>query len=211
MNTEQLPHAIHKGLEIWSLQSLCDVAIILSFVILALVAGGAYLDKLKRGLTLRVAIEVWETGANLLVDLLLFAVALAGLFFINPDIMADIKIAVPWVPLAMVLLAVALVIRTCHGGRVIGSVAWWMALVLIALACAANWFGFTFVMEAAGEEYLKNNPHSVWPALQRMRSDFNPDLAMLTFQWANPALLLVFLWGVIAGVIQTCRGASRES
>jgi hypothetical protein len=82
---------------------------------------------------------------------------------------------------------------------------------LIVLACAANWFGFTFVMEAAGDEYLKNNPHSLWPTLQKMRSDFNPDLAMVTFQWANPALVLVFLWGIIAGVIQTRRGVSRES
>jgi hypothetical protein len=211
MNAEQLPRAIYKGLEIWSLQSLCDVAIMMSFAILALVAGRAHLDKLKRGLTLRVASEVWETGADLLVDVLLFGVVLAGLFFINPDIMADIKIGVPWVPLAMVLLAVALVLRACHGGRVIGSTAWWVAFVLIVLACAANWFGFTFVMEAAGDEYIKDKTQSLWPVLQRMRSDKNPELALLTFQLANPALVLVFLWGIIAGVIQTRRGVSRES
>jgi hypothetical protein len=73
------------------------------------------------------------------------------------------------------------------------------------VACAANWFGFTFVMEAAGEEYLKKQPDSWWPALQRMRSDFNPDLAMATFQWANPALLLVFIWAAVAGAMRSCR------
>lgn len=211
MNAEELERVINKGLEVWSLQSVCDVAIMLSFVILALVAGRSYLENIRRRLTLRVAAEAWETGADVLIDLLLGFVTLVGLFIINPDIMADIKIGVPWVPLAMVLLAVALVLRVFHGGRVAGSAAWWCVLGLLAGACAANWFGFTFVMEAAGEEYLKGRATSLWPALQRMRSDFNPDLAMATFQWANPALILVFVWAVITGAVRSSRCSQEKN
>ena len=210
MQPEQLKHAINKALECWSLQSLTDAAIMLSFVILAMVSGRCYLESVRRRLTLRVAAEVWEAGTDLLIDASIGFVALVGLFITNPDIMADIKIGLPWVPLAMVLMAAALVIRAFHGGRVVGSTAWWIALGLIAVACAANWFGFTFVMEAAGEEYLKNNPDSLWPSLQRMRSDFNPGLAMVTFQWANPALVLVFAWAVVVGTVRSWR-AARQS
>ena len=160
MQIEELGHAINKGLEFWSLQTLTDGAIMLSFVILAMVAGRCYLESVRRRLTLRVAAEVWEAGTDVLIDASMGFVALVGLFITNPDIMADIKIGLPWVPLAMVLMAVALVIRAFHGGRVVGSAAWWIVLGLVAAACAANWFGFTFVMEAAGEEYLKKQPDS---------------------------------------------------
>jgi hypothetical protein len=211
MQPEELGHAINKGLEFWSLQCLSDTAILLSFVILAMVAGRCYLEDVRRRLTLRVAAEVWEAGTDLLIDLLMGFVALVGLFIVNPDIMADIKIGLPWVPLAMVLMAVALVIRAFHGGRVVASTAWWIVLGLVVVACAANWFGFTFVMEAAGPEYLKGHADSVWPSLQRMRSDFNPDLAMATFQWANPALVLVFIWAVVAGMVRTCRARQKPT
>jgi len=209
MKPEELGHAINKGLEVWSLQIVCDVAILLSFIILAMVAGRCYLESVGRRLTLRVAAEAWETGADVLIDALMGFVALVGLFIVNPDIMADIKIGLPWVPLAMVLVAVALVLRVFHGGRVVGSAAWWIVIGLLVVACAANWFGFTFVMEAAGGEYLKGNVPSLWPTLQRMRSDFNPDLALTTFYWANPALILVFVWVIVASAVRSCR-SSRE-
>ena len=202
---ENLGHAINKGFEFWSLQVVCDTAILLSFVILAMVAGRCYLENIRRHLTLRVAAEAWETGVDLLIDAMMAFVALVGLFVVNPDIMADIKIGLPWVPLAMVLVAVALGIRIFHGGRAVGSTAWWIVVGLLVAACAANWFGFTFVMEAAGEEYLKGNAASVWPVLQRMRSDFNPALALTTFYWANPALVLVFIWVVVTSAVRSYR------
>jgi len=203
MQAEELAHAINKGLEFWSLQCLCDAAIMVSFVILAMITGRCYLDGIRQRLTLRVAAEAWEVGTDLLIDLLMGFVALVGLFVVNPDILADIKIGLPWVPLAMVSMAIALVVRAFHGGRSVGSKAWWIVLALVTVACAANWFGFTFVMEAAGEGYLKDHGNSVWPTLQRMRSDFNPDLAMATFQWAHPTLVLVFVWAVVAAAVRS--------
>ena len=210
MNAEELGHGINKGLEVWSLQSICDLAIVLSFVALALVAGRPYLDGIRQRLSLRVAAEAWETGTDVLTDLLLGFVALVGLFVINPDIMADIKIGVPWVPLAMVLTAVALVLRVFYGARIVGSAAWWSVFGLLLIACAANWFGFTFVMEAADDEYLRDQTVSLWPTLQHMRSDFNSDLAMATVQWANPALCGVFLWAIITGAVRSVKAGPKK-
>jgi hypothetical protein len=210
LEAEELGHVINKGLEMWSLQVVCDIAILLPLVILTMIAGYWYLENLRRRLTLRFWWEAWEAGVDLLIDLMMGFVGLVGLFIINPDIMADIKIALPWVPLAMVLISIALVIRVFHGGRIVGSNAWWAVLGLVAIAMAANWFGFTFVMEAAGSEYLKGQGGSLWPVLQRMRSDLNPDLAMVTFQWANPALVLVFLWAMVTGAIRSCRNMRKR-
>jgi hypothetical protein len=213
MNQEQLGNGIQKGLEVWSLQVLCDLAIVGGFAALALMAGRIYLERLKSQLTLRVAKETWESLADLLVDGLLAGIALVGLLVTNMDIMADIKIGLPFVPAAFVLMAVALVVRLFHGGSVVGSKAWAVVLSLLALGCLLNWFGFTFVMEGAGDEYVDLHPSSkaFWEGLEHLRSNKNPDLAMATFRVASPALLLVFLWAVIAGIARTVRWAGKKS
>ena len=205
MNSEELEVSIRKALEVWTLQNLCDAAIVLLFVALALVAGRGYLEGIRARLSLRVAGEVWDVLTDYGPDVLLFGIVLVGLMIVNPDIMADIKVGLPWVPLAFVLAGAALVIRVFHGGRMVGSPSWWAALALLVVGCAAAWFGFTFVMEAAGHEYLDRHPSAMWEALRNMRSDLNPDFNMTTFLWAGPALALVFLWAVVAGVVGTVR------
>lgn len=214
MNQEQLTHGIQKALEVSILQNLCDLAILAGFAALALMAGRAYLERLKSRLTLRVARETWESAADLMVDVLLAGVALVGLFVTNMDIMADIKIGLPFVPLGFLLLTVALVVRLFHGGSVVGSRAWVAALALLAVGCLANWCGFTFVMEGAGDEYLEHHQSAVafWKGLEHLRSNENPELAMATFVWAAPGLLLALAWAVVAGAIRTVQWSrGRES
>jgi hypothetical protein len=179
------------------------------FVTLALLAGRGYLEGVRGRLSLRVASEIWDVVSDYGADLLLLAIVLIGLMVVNPDVMADIKVALPWVPLAFILAGVALAIRAYHGGRVVGSPAWWAALVLVVVGCASAWFGFTFVMEAAGHEYLERHPSAFWETLRNMRSDLSPELNMATFLWAGPALALVFLWMMLASVVATVRGARR--
>ena len=70
MKPEQVQEAINKALELWSLQTVCDLAIIASFIVLALVVGQSYLDSIRNRLTLRVATEVWDTTLNVLVDVM---------------------------------------------------------------------------------------------------------------------------------------------
>jgi hypothetical protein len=213
MNQEQLTRGLGKALEIWTLQNLCDLAILAGFVALGLLAARAYLERLKGRLTLRVAIESWESLTDLTADALLAAVALVALLVTNMDIMADIKIGLPFVPLGFLLMTVALVVRLFHGGAVVGSKAWTVVLVLMALGCLANWFGFTFVMEGAGDEYLELHPSTsaFWKGLDHMRSNRNPDLAMATFVWAGPGLVLAFAWAVVVGAVRSAGWAKQRA
>ncbi len=210
MDTQQSITVMRKGLEIWTLQNLCDGGIMLGFVILTVVAGRGYLEALKARLSLRVAIEAWETFIDLAADLLLLAAVLIGLFITNLDIMADIKVGVPWVPLAFLLLGAALIVRAFYGGHAPGSRAWWTALGLIALACVLNWFGFTFVMESPGDEYqhLPFGPALI--SLEEMRSNVNPRLTMITFLALAPLFAPEFAWGAVAAALHTQQWLKRH-
>lgn len=204
---EEMKHGVQKALECWTLQTLCNVGILATFVVLGLFASRAYLKTYRDRLSLRVAVEAWDAVVDLLTDGLLLFIFLVGLLVTNMDIMADIKIALPWVPLAFVLAGVALMLRVCHGGRGVGTRAWWGTVAAMVLGCAASWFGYTFVMEAAGHEYLALHPaaQSTWTTLANMRSNVNPDLSMTTFTFAAPALVLILVWGLIGGIVQTTR------
>lgn len=209
----QLIHGVGKALEVWTLQNLCDLAILAGFVALGLFVGRAYLERLKGRLSLRVAIEAWETLADVAVDGALVFVALVALLVTNMDIMADIKIGLPFVPFGFLLLTAALVVRLFHGGHVVGSKAWLLVLGLMSIACLSTWFGFTFVMEGAGDEYLELHPESAkfWEGLEHLRSNKNPNLAMATFVWACPGMLGLFVWAVIAGAIRSAKGGKQKA
>jgi hypothetical protein len=209
MDTQQSITAIKKALEIWSLQNLCDGAIILGFVAMALVASRGYLEALKSRLSLRVAIETWDILIDLGADILLLLAVLIGLLVTNLDIMADIKIAVPWVPVGLALLGIALLLRAFYGGHVPGSRPWWTALGFMAIGCALNWFGFTFVMESPGDEYVKLPFGETLMSLESMRSNVNPGLTMTTFFFAAPLFALEFVWAVIAAMSHTMQWVKR--
>ena len=49
-------------------------------------------------------------------DILLVVVVIVGYLVLNPDIMADIKMAVPFYPITAILFSIALVLRLFHGG-----------------------------------------------------------------------------------------------
>lgn len=211
MNEEQLIVGMRKALEIWTLQNLCNGAIMLGFLVLALVAGRGYLEVLKTRLSLRVAIEAWETAVDMGVDILLLFLVIVGLFITNPDILADIKVAVPWVPLALLLMGAALIVRAFYGGHAPGSSSWWTAFGLITIACVLNWFGFTFVMEAPGHEYVKLPFADTLMSLRNMRSNANPSLSMTTFLWMAPLFALEFAWGLFAALRHTTAVLKRSA
>ena len=123
--------------------------------------------------------------------------------------MADIKIALPWVPLGLALMGLALILRAFYGGHVPGSRAWWTALGLIAVGCALNWFGFTFIMEAPGDEYVKLPFADALISLEKLRSNENTGLAMTTFFWVAPLFALEFAWAVIAASLHTMQWLKR--
>ncbi len=194
-----MAHDIAKGLEIWTLQTLLNISIMLGFFALGLVIIQPYYQKLKDQLTLRVSIEWLEMLSTVLADFFLAVVVLVGFLVLNPDIMADIKIAVPFVPVATILFAVALVKRLLCGGHDLSQKSGKSALWLIFWANLLNIIGFSIVMEAPSSEYLNLHPSSFWSFIKEyLRSNATPhglELAQWTFYVCFPVLLLIFIWG----------------
>jgi hypothetical protein len=138
------------------------------------------------------------------VDFLLVVTVVIGYMLLNPDIMADIKMAVPLGPIATILFALALGLRLFHGGHDAVSPNYRRALYLMIAANAVNIVGFTFVMEAASDEYLAKHPSAAWEYIKtHFRSSADPhglELAEATFWICFPILTAVCAWGVAAAL-----------
>jgi len=195
-------HTIAKALEIWTLQSLLDVGIIVGMLALGVAIIQNYYSSLQKYLTLRVSIEIWELFTVLITDILLVVTVIIGFLVLNPDIMADIKVAVPFTPFATFLFAIALMVRLFRGGHDPKNKNYNVAVWLMFFANLINVIGFALIMEAPGEEYLNDHPSTFWVFLQtHFRSNAIPDgieLAQITFYIFFPAILIVFVWGFVS-------------
>ncbi|HGY56976.1 MAG TPA: hypothetical protein ENK44_14805 [Caldithrix abyssi] len=194
-------HEISKALEVWTLQTLLNISILLGLLALGLALIQPYYRSLREHLTLRVSVELWDIFTVFLVDFFLAVVVLVGFVVLNPDIMADIKVAVPFGPLATVLFAIALVVRLFYNGHRPENKNFPASLWLMFAANLINIFGFSFVMEAASGEYLQQHPSAFWTFIKTyLRSNANPhglELAQITFYVCFPLLIAVFIWGFV--------------
>ena len=205
---------ITKALEVWTLQNLLNFSIMLGILATGLALVQGYFDALEKRLSLRVSIELWQLFTILVVDVLLAAVVLIGFLVLNPDIMSDIKMAVPFCPAATVLFAVALVLRLFHGGHELGSRNYFRSLWLMLAGCLINMVGFSIVMEAPGHEYLDRHPSPFWTYVKtHLRSNADPcgiELSQITFYIGFALLLAVFAWGVWSATRQIRRAEDRR-
>jgi hypothetical protein len=201
-----MEHDIAKALEIWTLQNLLNISIMLGILAAGLALVQGYYRSLQQRLSLRVSIELWQILTVLVVDVLLIIVVLVGYLVLNPDIMADIKMALPFCPLATVLFTVALVLRLFYGGHEVASKNYLRSLYLMFAANLLNIVGFTFVMEAPSGEYLEIHPSPFWTYIKtHLRSNANPcglELSQITFYICFPILLVVFAWGIWSALRQ---------
>ena len=192
-------HDIAKGLEVWTLQTLLNVSIMFGLLTLGFAIVQQYYESLKKYLTLRVSIEIWNVFTILITDFLLVVVVMVGLLVLNPDIMADIKIALPFVPVATILFAIALVLRLFRDGHRVGGKNFIPALWFMFAANMLNIIGFSLVMEAPSGEYLAIHPSPFWTFVKtHLRSNAAPhglELAQITFYVCFPIVIAVFLWG----------------
>jgi hypothetical protein len=204
MTQQEITKAIEKGFEVWTLQNLLNLSIVLGLLACGLSLIQDYYRSLEKRLSLRVSIELWQIMTTLVVDVFLVIVVLVGYLVLNPDIMADIKIALPFCPAATVVFAAALVLRLFHGGHEVASKNYLWALYLMFAANLLNIIGFTFIMEAPSKDYLKNKPSVFWDYLKtHLRSNADPhglELSQATFYVCFPLLLAVFAWGALAGL-----------
>jgi hypothetical protein len=197
-------HDIAKALEVWGLQSLLDISILLGIVACGLAMIQGYYKSLEKHLSLRVSIELWKVLTIALVDVLLAIVVMIGYLVLNPDIMADIKMAVPFQPLAIVLFSAALVIRLFHGGHDPQRPSFLGAVCLMFVASVVSIIGFTFVAEAPSGEYLATHPSPFWDYVKtHLRSNADPsglELSQWTFYVCFPLLVAVFAWGFLVAL-----------
>lgn len=199
-------HDIVKALEVWTLQNLLNISIMLGIFALGLALVQTYYRSLEKHLSLRVSLELWRIVTVLLVDVLLAVVVVVGYVVLNPDIMADIKMAVPFYPIATIFFSVALVLRLFHGGHDPGSQNFLRAIYLMFVANTINIVGFTFVAEAPSGEYLTNHPSAFWEFVKsHLRSNADPAglaLTQITFYVCFPIVIAVILWGFLSAVKQ---------
>lgn len=183
--------AAYKDLELWTLITLVDFSLVLLVLGFVLHLAQAYYDRTLTDFRLRLSGENWGLVFLAVRDGSLFLAFALGLLFINPDIMADIKLAVPFMPLGTVLLGWALIVKLAADIRGSNKTAA-LFLGLLSAAVLVQFFGYTFVMEAAPEEWQAGQT-VFWSALRGMRSNVNPSLALATFYVCFPLLLLTLL------------------
>jgi vacuolar-type H+-ATPase subunit I/STV1 len=200
-------HDIEKALEIWTLQNLLNFSIILGILALGLALMQQYYRSVGKHLSLRVSIEIWRMLTTMFVDIALIIIVLVGYTVLNPDIMADIKIAIPFVPFATILFTIALVLRIFHGGHQVANPNFLRSVWLMFAANCVNIIGFTMIMEAPSSEYLTEHPSAFWLLLKTtLRSNANLELSQTTFYIFFPIMTLVFLWGFRSAIRQLKEG-----
>ena len=171
--------------------------------------GRAYFEQISRRLTLRVAADLWWIAYLTIRDGSLLASVLLGFLTLNLDLMADIKIGLPFVPLATPTLAAALVVKTFYtmgDDRSPDRAA--MSLVLIG--ALLNMLGYVLVMEAPGDEYAVS--HSLfWQTLVGWRSNTNRPLAVVSFSIAIAALAALAVWVCVLSLRQSHSSPEDQS
>lgn len=178
-----------KALEIWTAQTLCDIGILLSILSFCLHVGRPYFERILSRFSLRVAADLWWVMYVALRDGSLFFALLFGVLNLNMDLMADIKIGLPFVPLGTVFLAVALVWKVFKNTEDVNR-AFRVSAWLVAIGAFLNTLGYVLVMEAPGEEYAAAKT-GFWQTMVSWRSNANPEFAAVTFYICLPALALI--------------------
>lgn len=185
---------LQKSLEIWTAQTLCDIGILLSVVSFFLHIGRPYFERILSRFTLRVAADLWWVLYIILRDGSLFASLLLGFLTLNLDLMADIKVGLPFVPLGTVAMAGAVVLKVFRNAEDLNP-SYQASSLLVIAGAFLNTIGYVFVMEGPGDEYSAAQT-LFWQTLRSWRSNENPHLATVTFYIA--ILILIVLIGYAA-------------
>jgi len=190
----------YKALEVWSAQSILDLGILFSIISALLHIGRPYFERILSRMTLRVAADLWWIAYVILRDGLLFFSVLFIFLNTNLDLMADIKIALPFVPFGMVLLVIALLIKVFGNTEDVNK----LSIINNYIICTGaflNLIGYAFVMESPGDEYAVTT-QPFWIFMDSLRSNKNPWLATVVFYITFGMLIITFLVAIILSIKQ---------
>ncbi|MCK9426627.1 MAG: hypothetical protein M0Q21_11360 [Ignavibacteriaceae bacterium] len=180
----------YKALEIWTAQTLLNLGILFSIISASLHIGRPYFERILSRMTLRVAADMWWLIYIILRDGLLFFSVLFIFLNVNLDLMADIKVGLPFVPFGMVLLVIALIIKVFRNTEDFNRLAR-NNNYIIALGAFLNFLGYLLVMEAPGDEYSAAK-EPFWIFMKSLRSNLNPWLSTVVFYITYGLLIVTF-------------------
>ena len=162
------------------------------------IARGYFLRTLEK-FTLRLGADIWWLAYVLIRDGLIFMSFIMGLLVFFPGTFQDYDIAVPFMPVAVVLFALALVIKLYFDAD--ESRTAFRAVTALVFAGTALWiFGTVFVTETplalgtlpSGVSSTGGFWYSVYNTFSSIQ---NVNLSMMTFEITFPALAVVAAFG----------------
>ncbi|MFA3783506.1 hypothetical protein ABRY23_10630 [Melioribacteraceae bacterium 4301-Me] len=181
----------YKALEIWTAQTLLDLGILFSIISALLHIGRPYFERILSRMTLRVAADLWWLIYIVLRDGLLFFSILFIFLNVNLDLMADIKIGLPFVPFGMIVLIISLIIKVFRNTEDYNKLSK-INNYIIAFGAFLNFLGYVLVMEAPGDEYAAAK-QPFWQIMKSLRSNLNPELSTVVFYITFAILIITFI------------------
>lgn len=127
----------------------------------------------------------------------LLIAALFGFWHLNLDLMADIKVGLPFVPLGTVLLSAALYVKVFRNAEDLNR-SYRIATGLVTAGAVLNAIGWVLVMEGPGGEYEAAKT-GFWRFMLSLRSNANPELATVTFYITIALMTLLVGYAVYQG------------
>lgn len=164
------------------------IAVVLTFLIvmaLSLQIGRGYFVRILNKFTLRLGADIWWLTYVLIRDALIFLSFLFGLMLFLPGVFQDFAMAVPFMPLAIVFVAGALIIKLYWDADEDRN-AFRMVTILLFIATALYLFGAIFVLETPTALPIlpsQVGTSGIWYDIyNNFSSTVNVDLAMTSFE-----------------------------
>ena len=170
------------------------------------IARGYFLRTLEK-FTLRLGADIWWLAYVLIRDGLIFMSFIMGLLVFFPGTFQDYAMAVPFMPVSVVLFGIALITKLYVDADENRNA--FRAVTLLVFAGTALWiFGTVFVTEtplALGTlPSGVSATNGIWYSIYNTFSSVaNPDLSMLTFNLTFVALGVIGLFGLAHPILHS--------
>ena len=172
------------------------------------IARGYFLRTLEK-FTLRLGADIWWLAYVLIRDGLIFMAFIMGLLVFFPGTLGDYAIAVPFMPVSVVLFGVALIIKLYFDADEDRNI--FRAVTALVFGGAATWiFGAIFVTETPLALASSSIPTGIsatsglWYTLANtFNSQTNPDLYMASFYVCFAALGILGVLGLAHPILHS--------